>query len=67
MSQLRDIAVGIIQGKLPAFSNDELARERLKVCAECPHFTLTRQCRLCYCFMDLKTKLLEAQCPAGKW
>ena len=39
-----------------------------RTCVECSHFRKTaRQCDLCSCFMDLKTKMLEATCPAGKW
>jgi hypothetical protein len=65
---LKDIAIGILRGELPALSDGELAAERLKVCAECSHFRkMARQCDLCGCFMDLKTKMLEATCPAGKW
>ena len=68
MSQLRDIAIKLMRGELPALSDGELAGERLKVCAECPQFAkLARQCRLCGCFVDLKVKLLEATCPAGLW
>ena len=65
---LKDIAIGILHGELPPLSDGELAAERLKVCVECSHFRKTaRQCDLCSCFMDLKTKMLEATCPAGKW
>jgi Family of unknown function (DUF6171) len=65
---LKDIAVKLIRGELPAFSGDELARERLKMCEQCEEFAaLSRQCRNCGCFLDLKTKLLEASCPLGKW
>jgi hypothetical protein len=68
MSTLRKIAVDILKGKLPAEASDDLAKERLKVCDECEFFgRLLRQCKLCGCFMDLKSKLLEAECPADKW
>lgn len=65
---LKDIAIKLLRGELPPISPDELSRERLKVCEECPHFKrLARQCELCGCFLDLKTKLLEASCPINKW
>lgn len=65
---LRDIAIKIARGELPPLAAGELAGERLKVCRECEQFQkLSRQCRLCGCFLDLKAKLLEAACPAGKW
>lgn len=65
---LKDIAIKLAKGELPPMSSDELARERIKVCEACPHMTrMTRQCNLCGCFLDLKTKLLEATCPEQKW
>jgi Family of unknown function (DUF6171) len=68
MSHLRKIAIGLLKGELPPLAEGELAGERLKVCEECPHFRhLARQCSLCSCFLDLKTKLLEATCPVEKW
>ena len=68
MTTLRKIAIDILHGKLPAIATEELARERLKVCDQCEYFArLSRQCRLCGCFMDVKTKLAEAECPMQKW
>lgn len=67
MSRLREIAVQVMNGVIP-LSEKELAAERLKVCHECENFAkLTDQCRVCWCFMQLKTKMLEANCPIGKW
>jgi hypothetical protein len=66
-SKLRQIAIQVINGIVP-LSSEELAAERQKVCDGCEHHAhLANQCRLCWCFMDLKTKILEAECPAGKW
>ena len=67
LSQLRDIAIQIMQGKL-VLAQDELAAERIKVCQTCSEFTkFSRQCRLCNCFMDMKTKILDASCPINHW
>ncbi len=67
MSKLRDIAEKIIGGIIP-LSEDELATERLNTCKECPHITkMFTQCNLCGCFLELKVKILSAQCPIGKW
>lgn len=64
---LKDIAKDLIAGKL-RLSEDELASERIKVCEQCPHFKkMARQCELCGCFLDLKTKVLHASCPVEKW
>lgn len=65
---LREIAIKIMRGELPAIAADDLKKHRLQVCESCEDFARTsRQCRLCWCFMDLKTELLEAKCPADKW
>lgn len=67
MSQLREIAVEIIKGKL-TLAEGELARERIKVCEDCEAFgKMLRQCAVCHCIMDLKTKILSAKCPLDKW
>lgn len=66
-SRLRQIAVQVMNGVVP-LTTEELAVERIKVCETCEHFTrLSRQCKLCWCFMDMKTKILSATCPAEKW
>lgn len=67
MSVLKDIAVKVMRGEV-VLSESELAQERLKVCVECDAFRkLTRQCSLCNCFMDVKTKFLAAECPMELW
>lgn len=67
MSRLSEIAVQAINKVIP-LTGDEIAVERLKVCEGCADFAhLSRQCKLCWCFMDLKAKMLEAKCPIGKW
>lgn len=46
----------------------EIKNARISLCESCPEFLgLTRQCRVCGCFMDLKTQLPHADCPVGKW
>jgi hypothetical protein len=65
---LKEIAQGLLRGELPLLAETELKAERLKVCEGCPQFKqLARQCDLCGCFMDIKTKLLEASCPIDRW
>jgi len=65
---LKKIATDLLKGKLPASAAPDLAKSRLSMCEACPSFTkLSRQCSLCGCYMDIKVKLLEAECPAGKW
>lgn len=65
---LKTIALKLLKGELPPMAEGELAAIRLKECEACQHFRkLTRQCDLCGCWLDLKTKLLEASCPIEKW
>ncbi len=65
---LKDIAVKLLHGELPPMSDAELSKLRMSVCETCPEFArIARQCKQCGCFLDLKTKLLEATCPIGKW
>jgi len=50
------------------WAKEELASERLSICNGCPELIkLTSQCKKCGCFMSVKTKLLNATCPIGKW
>ena len=38
--------------------------ERLKICRKCPHYNkFWKTCKICNCFMPLKTKLRWAECP----
>ena len=45
-----------------------LATMRVNICEKC-EFVLksTRQCKVCWCFIDLKTKLVDSECPEKKW
>lgn len=49
-------------------SAEEKANDRLSICKECPELIqMTKQCKKCGCFMELKVKLEEATCPLNKW
>jgi len=68
VTTLQAIAFKLLKGELPAIAAQDLARERLKACAECAQFKkLARQCDLCGCFMDVKAYLLNSSCPLEKW
>ncbi len=56
---------------------DEYTR-RISICNGCDRLTKTRQCRLCYCFVDakaqskthfdiLKNKIVETHCDDNNW
>jgi hypothetical protein len=50
------------------FCNEETRIKRYNVCKECEHFrAITKQCKLCSCFMPVKTKMLAMTCPLNKW
>ena len=50
------------------YTNKETANTRMNICLKCPELlSVTHQCKKCGCLMDLKTKLIEASCPLGKW
>jgi len=44
----------------------ETYRDRLSVCASCPHHTGLR-CRICGCITSAKAHLLHERCPEGRW
>jgi hypothetical protein len=53
--------------KMPR-ATEELFNKRLDICMSCDKLIkLTKQCKMCGCFMEQKTKLAHASCPAGKW
>ena len=55
-------------GGKPWFVDPENSKRRLDVCKECPKYIkLSTQCKICLCFMPLKTKLNMSECPMGKW
>jgi len=50
------------------YTTDDVANRRYGICEQCPSLIkLTKQCKECGCFMKLKTKLIHATCPLGKW
>lgn len=48
--------------------DQSIAEQRMEICRSCPELIqATNQCSKCGCFMLLKTKLANAECPLGKW
>jgi hypothetical protein len=46
----------------------EVSQQRYNICKSCSEFRkITRTCKVCNCFMVLKTKLISSECPLGKW
>lgn len=48
-------------------ADDVEAERRMAICSSCPHLLISKQCAKCACYMPIKTKLLHAACPVGKW
>jgi hypothetical protein len=49
-------------------STKEIAESRFNVCVGCDKFLpKSERCKICKCFMRLKTTLEDATCPEGKW
>ncbi len=52
----------------PSRVTDRIKQERLATCGNCQHFNEpTKQCRLCGCFMEIKTSFSNMKCPEGYW
>ena len=50
------------------FCSEEKRTERYDICKACEHFRESlKQCKLCNCFMPVKTKMLAMTCPINKW
>ena len=50
------------------FVEKQNAQERYEECKKCEKFiSASTQCRVCLCFMPIKSKLNMTQCPLGKW
>ncbi len=41
---------------------------RMSICKSCENLIpFMNRCKLCGCFMDIKTKIKDAVCPENKW
>lgn len=60
--------VGALFRKGPLMATPEVATERLARCHKCPHFEpASSQCKICTCFMNVKTLLAVYECPVKVW
>ncbi len=49
-------------------TESEEQKIRISICRICPDFNkVTEQCRVCHCFMKVKTRLEHASCKKGLW
>ena len=50
------------------FADEKTQQERIAICNSCPELNDSlRQCKVCLCFVDAKTKLKSSSCPVKKW
>lgn len=46
----------------------DTAKNRLLICKSCDEFVdKVKMCKVCKCFMPVKTRLAFTECPKGKW
>jgi hypothetical protein len=64
ISKLKDITTTVTSG----FIDDQVQSERLEICKDCSEYETTkRKCKICGCFMPLKTMFNAAECPKKYW
>lgn len=50
------------------YIDEKISDQRLGICEQCPELIkITSQCKKCGCFMNMKVKLKQAECPLRKW
>ena len=55
-------------GEIFEMVDDEVVEQRYNICLGCEEFRpLTKQCKLCNCFMKMKVKFKVTECPKGLW
>lgn len=70
MEALRDSAEGGAVNMLPETmkATENVIAERWEICQACEHlYKPTHTCKVCGCFMKVKTSLAGARCPKNKW
>jgi len=51
---------------IPDEKLETFALKRIKICRECEHYKMYF-CKKCGCFMPVKTKIKDVNCPIDKW
>jgi|LakMenEpi13Jul12_1017406.scaffolds.fasta_scaffold01164_3 hypothetical protein len=57
--------VGLIEKQFLASQEDR--NKRIEICEACEHLHRWKYCKLCWCYMPLKTHINNSSCPMGKW
>lgn len=58
-----------IASALPAIrTHPDVQKQRFDLCLSCDKlYTPTKTCKVCGCFMQIKTWMPHQKCPLGKW
>ena len=70
MQEVSDAAQNATAASLPDnwLVNEEIKEKRWNICQNCEHlYRPTSTCKLCGCFMQVKTGLSRQSCPVKKW
>lgn len=66
---LEQIAKGFYNNLLN--KEDDLYQERIKICRSCELIRIDRifgeECSICGCILRSKCRVIDANCPEGKW
>lgn len=63
-NKAQDSSVALLTEKV----GPEIQIARFGICTSCPEFNeILQNCKLCGCFMRVKTWMPEQKCPVDKW
>ena len=64
----KDVKVWDLLNPKTEYVADDIKEKRYSICQTCTRFIkISGQCKECGCFMAMKTGILHASCPLGKW
>lgn len=50
------------------YVSETIQKERMDICKACPMLRpVSKTCKKCGCYVNLKTKIKTEQCPLSKW
>lgn len=64
-ASMKDTARRLLED--PSIAPRRVSTLRLEVCEGCEHYTDSKTCELCQCYMPLKTTMANMACPLEKW
>jgi rRNA maturation endonuclease Nob1 len=68
MTKARDSAENFAASMLSNKVTEEIQQERYNICTSCDKlYKPTDTCKVCGCFMKVKTWMPEQKCPINKW